>query len=110
MQSHGRGGVIGTTAHGPYDDGYKSCPCFWGTEPGTFVKKLVGHIQDMSGMLVLDAGCGEGKNAKYLSSAGAIVRAIDVSPYAIANAKKLSCPSDPHWELADIREIDLPSG
>jgi len=63
-------------------------------------------------MRILDAGCGEGKNAAYLAGLGALVRAIDVSPLAIRNAK--AAWAELHnltWEIADIRTAPLqPAG
>jgi 2-polyprenyl-3-methyl-5-hydroxy-6-metoxy-1,4-benzoquinol methylase len=58
---------------------------------------------------VLDAGCGEGKNAAFLAKAGAKVRAIDVSPYAIANARKAWPDLGISWEREDITKAELPS-
>ena len=96
--------------NGGYDDGYEICPCFWGKEPGSLVKKLSLYINDFSGLNILDAGCGEGKNAIHFMRKGATVRALDVSEKAIHNAK-LAWPdsSKIFWEVADLRTIDLPS-
>lgn len=74
---------------GGYDDGYLSCPCFWGSEPGSLVFQLA-NGNDVEGMRVLDLGCGEGKNAFYLASRGAEVDAIDCSTHAISNASQLN--------------------
>lgn len=89
---------------GGYDNGYKSCACFWGKEPGSMVKCLFRHIGNVSGLCVLDAGCGEGKNAAYLAEGGASVRAIDVSELALANAHRVwGTTARVTWEQADIR-------
>jgi 2-polyprenyl-3-methyl-5-hydroxy-6-metoxy-1,4-benzoquinol methylase len=62
-------------------------------------------------MQILDAGCGEGKNAVYLAGFSAFVRAIDVSPLAIRNAKMAwGNPPNVTWEIADIRTTVLPRG
>jgi len=93
---------------GGYDIGYKSCPCFWGRKPGSMVKHLVRHIGNVSGLGVLDAGCGEGKNATYLAKRGASVRAIDVSELALSNAQRAwTNAAKVTWEQADIRRILL---
>lgn len=95
---------------GGYDIGYKSCPCFWGKEPGSMVKHLIRHIGNLSGLCVLDAGCGEGKNAAYLADGGALVRAIDVSTLALANAQRSwKNAVSITWEQADIRSVPLPA-
>src|SRR5690242_16399740 len=66
---------------GPYDDRYARCPCFWGREPGSLIRRLEAHIPSFAGLTVLDAGCGEGKNAAYLSERGAVVHAVDCSAH-----------------------------
>lgn len=93
---------------GGYDIGYKSCACFWGREPGSIVKHLVHHIGNVTELCVLDAGCGEGKNAIYLAERGALVRAIDVSELALSNAQRAWKDTEKvKWEQADIRSTPL---
>lgn len=90
--------------NGGYDQGYQACPCFWGREPGSLVHRLERDVGDFAGWRVLDAGCGEGKNAAYLACLGAQVRALDVSQHAITNAQAAwpEC-SGITWEVGDIR-------
>ena len=76
------------TPSGGYDDGYRACGCFWGLQPGSLVVRLVQHVHTPADLAVLDAGCGEGKNAIHLARLGAKVRGIDVCPLAIENARK----------------------
>lgn len=93
---------------GGYDLGYSRCPCFWGRGPGSLVELLLARLPTMHGWSVLDAGCGEGKNAVYLAERGATVRAIDVSPLAIHNARHAWAATDSiSWEVADIAEVSL---
>jgi tellurite methyltransferase len=73
---------------GGYDSGYSACPCFWGSEPGSLVAKLAKIIPAFEGFRVLDAGCGEGKNAFFLASKGALVEAYDISHLAIQHAER----------------------
>src|SRR5262249_45035928 len=40
-------------------------------------------LGDLTGLRVLDAGCGDGVNAVLLAKLGAVVTGIDVSPKAI---------------------------
>jgi tellurite methyltransferase len=75
---------------GAYDDGYRQCGCFWGETPGSLVTLLCERRDDWRGSRVLDAGCGEGKNAVFLAKKGAIVQAIDVYEIAIENGRR-------HW-------------
>jgi SAM-dependent methyltransferase len=93
---------------GGYDEGYKACPCFWGREPGSLVKWFASVCPSVDGFRVLDAGCGEGKNAVYFARAGAQVRAIDISEAAIANARHAWPAVDNiRWEVADIATAEL---
>ena len=97
------------TTSGGYDEGYKSCGCFWGTEPGSFLKLLMRYETSFIGRRVLDAGCGEGKNAVFLARLGADVDAIDVSAVAIKNARRAWTERpDVHWFVTDIRRLELP--
>ena len=95
---------------GGYDDGYDACPCFWGAEPSSLVRQLVEASENVARWRVLDAGCGEGKNAVYLARAGAHVRGVDVSASAIRNARG-AWPDDKsvNWEIGDIRSIEYPA-
>ena len=52
---------------GGYDEGYIASDCFWGEEPGSLIRQLGEVLTDFAGLSVLDAGCGEGKNAVHLS-------------------------------------------
>ncbi len=95
--------------NGGYDVGYANCLCFWGREPGSLVKRLAIHVPEMYDLDILDAGCGEGKNAAYLGNLGARVKAVDCSSLAIANAKATwtQCENI-SWEVANIQTLDLP--
>ena len=93
---------------GGYDKGYRSCSCFWGKEPGSFVVRLVNLVGNLDGRLVLDAGCGEGKNAVYLKSHGADVHAVDISAQAIKNGQRLwESMVQPYWSIVDVRHLML---
>jgi SAM-dependent methyltransferase len=94
---------------GGYESGYRACPCFWGTEPGSLVKELSSFLGgEFASLRVLDVGCGEGKNAIFFASRGAVVRAIDVSEKAISNGQAaFGCPMGLRWEVGDIRQMPL---
>lgn len=96
---------------GGYDEGYQSCPCFWGTNPSSLVKLLLTLAGSVENLAVLDAGCGEGKNAIFLASLGAMVRAFDLSEIAIRHAKEWAPnKSFPKvsFEVADVRSVLIP--
>jgi SAM-dependent methyltransferase len=93
-------GVAGVNA---YDVGYKACPCFWGIEPGSLVKRLVASVTSVAGWRVLDVGCGEGKNASYLWRLGAEVVALEASLPALDNARRAFPESGVHWCHSDAR-------
>jgi tellurite methyltransferase len=90
---------------GGYDRGYAACPCYWGAEPSSLVRDFL-RTQEAGGTLrVLDAGCGEGKNAAAFARLGSTVEAIDVSAKAIANGRA-AWPSiaNIHWREGDISD------
>lgn len=94
---------------GGYDDGYSECPCFWGRGPGSLIKRSSAESLSFENIRVLDAGCGEGKNAVYMAQRGAQVLALDISSIALRNARAM-WPSAENvvWTEADIRTVDLP--
>jgi tellurite methyltransferase len=94
--------------NGGYDSGYVACPCFWGRSPGSLVRLLEKYVADFRRLDVLDAGCGEGKNAAFLSQRGARVQAIDISDAAIKNGKMAFGNSVRiEWAQGDIRNAEL---
>lgn len=99
--------------NGGYDDGYSACPCFWGREPGSHVKQLTDMLPNLSGLKVLDLGCGEGKNAVHCARLGAQVTAVDVSRHAINNARGI-WPTDDYerirWLVRDVEAFDFADG
>lgn len=94
--------------NGGYEDGYQKSNCFWGTTPGQLLGLVENHITVFNGLNVLDAGCGEGKNAAYLAKLGAKVTALDVSKKAISNGKHLwgNTPGI-NWVLGDISAFNF---
>lgn len=72
--------------NGGYDDGYAQSRCFWGNHPGRLIRELETYLPTFTDLRVLDAGCGEGKNAVWVAKKGASVLAVDVSKLALSNA------------------------
>ncbi|WP_166827909.1 methyltransferase domain-containing protein [Thalassoroseus pseudoceratinae] len=71
----------------------------------TFEAKTGFRLSEMSGLRVLDAGCGGGRYCKILAEAGAIVYGADHSN-AVDKAKKL-CEDQPntHFVQADLKKL-----
>ncbi len=73
-------------------------------EPGSLIKRHVQTHGSVSDLLILDAGCGEGKNATYLAQRGATVHALDISELAIRNALRAwPLQTNIMWKVADVR-------
>lgn len=99
------------TQDGGYDEGYRQCTCFWGSEPGSLVRMLPRYRSSVVDMKVWDAGCGEGKNAIHLARLGAHVDAWDVSELALSNARKAWPDANViNWRHADVRKADPTGG
>ncbi|MFE5072639.1 class I SAM-dependent methyltransferase [Streptomyces halstedii] len=64
--------------------------------------------------VALDVGCGTGRFARRLADLGMQVDAIDPSEEAIAEARALSGriagDRSPHFQHADVTEVELPKG
>jgi SAM-dependent methyltransferase len=95
-------------ANGGYDDGYRTCPCFWGQQPGSYVRLLLDRSDSFEGLICLDAGCGEGKNAAFMAANRGTVEAIEISDWALQNRPALWA-GDPliKWRTGDIRIVEL---
>lgn len=95
---------------GGYDMGYKTCPCFWGSKPGSLLLKLDEFITSFEGKNVLDLGCGEGKNSIYLANKGCFVDAYDISDYALNNFKNIGINHPKiKFKNADVTKLSLPA-
>ena len=87
--------------------GYRACPCFWGKDIGSLLKKFL-QENSVKNRKVLDAGCGEGKNAVALAGLGADVTAIDCSEAALKNAQQAFDDNTVNWHCTDIRSLNSP--
>jgi tellurite methyltransferase len=92
---------------GGYDDGYRACPCFWGIKTGSLITKFL-EENSVENNRILDAGCGEGKNAVALADLGADVTALDCSEVALKNAQSAFGNNSVHWHCTDVRNLDSP--
>jgi tellurite methyltransferase len=98
-----------TKNDGGYEAGYAACDCFWGLEPGSYVRLLVNTVRDFSGLRVLDAGCGEGKNSAFLAENGSTVVGVEISERALIHAKKLYAHAKIMWLCGDVRNVTWPN-
>lgn len=91
-----------------FDSLYQSRECAWGINPD----RIMADVKDLlplPGAVILDAGCGEGRNAFYLASQGAVVHATDVSPAALDNARGMGAgTAGVHFFQGDIMTDPLP--
>lgn len=96
-----------TSGLGGYDDGYVACPCFWGKQPSSLVSFYLSRHEVPEGCRVLDAGCGDGRNAQAFARRGADVLAIDISQLAIERATAAWPEISVNWCQTDIREAEF---
>lgn len=92
--------------NGGYDDGYAAVDTLWGLKPGRLVERLI-QSTALTGRKVLDVGAGEGKNAAALVAAGAAVDALECSPLAIDNGRRLFPSIKINWIRGDIRQYSI---
>ena len=80
---------------------YASQTLTWSTEPN---ETLVAEVKSMVPGKVLDVGCGEGRNARWLAKQGWQVTAVDFSAVAIEKASRSaeSQTSNPNWRVQDV--------
>lgn len=95
---------------GGYDEGYRQCPCFWGTNPAEMVLEASTLVQAHGRQArAIDLGCGEGKNAAALNDAGFQVLAVDRSSIAISHAMYAFADRSVQWLVADLQAVRGPA-
>ena len=75
-----------------------------GIEHDPVVPGLLDIIGDVSGLKVLDAGCGEGYLARILANRGAQVTGIDISPRLIQMAQAKNVEGTIVYRVADLSQ------
>jgi len=63
------------------------------------------YLPDVTGVSVLDIGCGTGRISRYLAERGATVLGIDFSSQAIAMARAQSGPDNPSYRVQSIFDL-----
>src|SRR5262245_17195616 len=87
-------------------DGYDRWAAFYDADDnplvaleGPWVERLLGNV---SGLTVLDLGCGTGRHALRLAAAGASVHALDFSPAMLERARQKAGPAKITFLLHDL--------
>jgi 2-polyprenyl-3-methyl-5-hydroxy-6-metoxy-1,4-benzoquinol methylase len=91
-----------------WDERYSTDAYIFGTAPNVFLASQAGLIRP--GMRALAIADGEGRNGVWLAGQGVQVHAIDMSPVALAKARKLAAERGVtlDFELADILDWNWP--
>ncbi len=73
-----------------------------GIEQEPIMPRFLEMLGDVSGLTVLDAGCGEGYLARILARRGASVTGIDISPRLVEIARAKDPQGNITYEVADL--------
>jgi len=85
-----------------WDQRFAATDYIFGTDPNVFLSAQAERFK--RGDRVLDVACGEGRNSVWLASLGCEVTGVDVSPLALAKARRLA---DTHGLNVAYREADI---
>lgn len=73
-----------------YEERYKSAEYYWGVKPSFMCLEVLRILPPDRPLKVLDAGCGEGKDAVFFAKNGYKVSAFDITGSGIEKAKRLA--------------------
>lgn len=73
-------------------------------DPDSTISRFLQVIGDVSGLTVLDAGCGEGYLSRILARRGAHVTGIDISPRQIETARAKDPDGSITYHAADLSQ------
>lgn len=92
-----------------YDKRYDQDEYYWGLKPSSNCFRVLEILPPDRPLKVLDAGCGEGRDAVFFASRGYEVTAFDISPVGIEKAMRLADKADVSLDafVADINEFRL---
>jgi SAM-dependent methyltransferase len=76
----------------------------WSSEPQPFVQKMVESLDSNS--LVVDLGCGDGRNTRVLAAAGHRVVGVDLSPEALRQLQRTFASLKLPVPIAVLAKID----
>jgi tellurite methyltransferase len=83
----------------PYDTRYAGADYYWGLEPSSLCRRLLGLGPAADGARLLEIGCGEGRDAVAFARAGYAVSAFDRSAQGVAKAQRRAREADVAAEL-----------
>jgi 2-polyprenyl-3-methyl-5-hydroxy-6-metoxy-1,4-benzoquinol methylase len=75
-----------------------------GVEPGSNMAQFLQIVGEVSGLTVLDAGCGEGYLSRILMHRGAYVTGIDNSPRLVEMARTKDPAGNITYQVADLSQ------
>ncbi|HEX3272490.1 MAG TPA: class I SAM-dependent methyltransferase [Ktedonobacterales bacterium] len=75
-----------------------------GVAPDSNISRFLEVVGDVSGLTVLDAGCGEGYLSRILAQRGAQVTGIDISPRLIGMARAKDPDGAITYQAADLSQ------
>lgn len=75
-----------------------------GAEPDATMRQFLQVVGDVSGLEVLDAGCGEGYLSRVLARCGARVTSVDISPRLIEMARANDLDGAIEYQVADLSQ------
>lgn len=96
-----------------YDERYAGDDYYWGLKPSSNCRRVLELMPPGDGPLkLLDAGCGEGRDAVFFARAGYAVTAFDLSPAGIGKTLRLARGSGVVLDafVADINDHRLDEG
>ncbi len=73
-----------------YEERYKGTEYYWGVKPSFMCLEVLRILPPDRPLKVLDAGCGEGKDAVFFAKNGYKVSAFDITQSGIDKAKRLA--------------------
>jgi SAM-dependent methyltransferase len=75
-----------------------------GVSPDSNISRFLDVVGDVSGLAVLDAGCGEGYLSRILAQRGANVTGVDISPRLVEMARAKDPDGAITYQVADLSQ------
>ncbi len=101
--------ALGRNMNNFYDKRYDQENYYWGIKPSAVCFRILDLLPPDRTIKLLDAGCGEGRNAVFFASRGFAVTAFDTSQVGIEKTKRLADKAQVQLEvfMADINDFRL---